>query len=541
MPKFFFALMSLLIFISVSKFCLAEPSQTVMVPMRDGVKLATDIYLPTGDGPWPVILIRTPYNKEGVEAWGGMANLGGYVFVAQDFRGRFGSEGKDYPVFLHGGWSKYQDGYDTVEWIAEQEWCNGKVGGIGMSAPAIDLNMMAPSRPPHLVCIYSVVAYSSMYHQCTYQGGVFRKSLMELWLSGNEFDPKNLEMFRAHPNYDDFWKKFDCESVADRVNVPCLFLGGWYDIFNAGSVNSFTTINNNGDEGARGNCILAMEAYGHGRAEECVQFPDKGRPEIANIGNWMSWFDMWMKNDGKGMEELKPVYYFVMGDPDDKNTPGNQWKSADDWPIPAEMTKAYFHSDGKLSFNPSEESESSLYYDYDPKDPVPTIGGANLVISKGPMDQQSIEDREDVLLFTSDELENYMEITGPLTVKIWALSDAVDTDFTAKLCDVYPDGRSILIADGIIRASHRNTLKKRELMEPGQIYEFEIDLWNTSLVFSPGHRIRVAISSSNSPRFDTNPNTGKLPDEDEKTKVARNTIYMDAEHPSHIILPVVPQ
>jgi len=517
----------------------AEPTLTIMVPMRDGVKLATDVYLPEGEGTWPAILIRTPYGKSGVGGFATQANQRGYVFVSQDFRGRFDSEGVDYPVFLHGGWGEHQDGYDTVEWIAAQKWCDGKVGGVGISAPAIDLNMMAPSRPPHLVCQYVVVAFSSMYHQCVYQGGAFRKSLMEGWLNGNKFAPENLSLCRAHPDYDDFWKDFDCERVANRVNVPVMFLGGWYDIFCAGTINSFTTIQKNGDEGARGKCRLAMEAYGHGRSDDVV-FPDNARPKFANPSNWLDWFDIWMKNDGEGIDEIPVVQYFVMGDPNDPDMPGNVWKTADDWPVPANVTPFYFISDGTLRLQSPKESDVSLSYKYDPKDPVPTLGGANLIITKGPKDQRPVENRPDVLLFTSDELKNPMEITGSVKVKLWASSGtATDTDFTAKLCDVYPDGRSILVLDGIICARHRNSMEKSELMEPGKIYEFEIDLWSTSLVFSSGHRIRVAISSSNSPRFEPNPNTGKPSGRYDETEVATNTIYLDAEHPSHILLPVV--
>jgi len=517
----------------LSPLCHAEFKETVMAPMRDGIKLATDVYLPTGDGPWPTVLVMTPYGKKGAGAFAGEANRRGYAYVAQDFRGRFDSEGEDYPVFLHNGWGEHQDGYDTVEWVAKQKWSNGKVGGWGISAPACALNMTAPSRPPHLTCSYSVVAFSSMYHQAAYQGGAFHKSLMEDWLKASQFSPKNLELFRAHPNYDDFWRQFDTESVASKVNVPTMFVGGWYDIFTAGTINSFMTINRQGDESVRGKCRLVMEAYGHGRNEDLV-FPNAAQPPAADA--W-KWFDIWLKNDGKGIEEIPAVQYFVMGDPADPNTPGNTWRTAGDWPVPAEAIKVYFHPDNKLRLAAPQEMFGSLAYKYDPKNPVPTIGGANLTISKGPKDQRSIEERTDMLLFTSPVLDRYVEITGPVRVKLWASSTAPDTDFTAKLCDVYPDGRSMIVLDGILRASHRNSLEKDELMEPGKIYEFEIDLWSTSLVVSPGHRVRVAISSSNAPRFEPNPNTGKPSGSDDKTEVATNTIYMNADHPSHILLP----
>ncbi|MBN1359756.1 MAG: CocE/NonD family hydrolase [Sedimentisphaerales bacterium] len=510
-------------------------SQTVMVPMRDGVKLATYVYLPTGEGPWPTILVRTSYGKDSVEELAPQANERGYALVVQDFRGRFNSEGQDYPVFTHGGWGERKDGYDTVEWIAAQPWSNGKVGGFGMSAPGIALNMMAPSRPPHLVCCYVGVAFSSMYHQAAYQGGAFRRALVEGWLGNEGFDLRNLKLVREQPDYDDFWKALNAESVASRVNVPTMFVGGWYDIFTAGTLNSFQTIHQQGDSGARGKCRLVMDAYGHGRNDDLV-FPNLTPPATASAWNW---FDVWMKRDGQGLDAIPVVQYFVMGDPNDPNTPGNRWRAAVDWPVPADARKIYFHADRKLRLGPCRDLFESLSVEYDPQNPVPTIGGANLTIAKGPKDQRSVEGRPDVLVFDSPILDRYVEVTGPVTAKLWVSSTATDTDFTAKLCDVYPNGRSMIVLDGILRMRHRDSMEKSELMEPGKIYEIDIDLWSTSLVFSPGHRVRVALSSSNAPRFEPNPNTGEPSGVDSRTQRATNTIYMDAKHPSHIVLPIV--
>ncbi len=508
--------------------------ETVMAPMRDGVKLATDIHLPEGEGPWPAILVMTPYSRKGVEGFAGETAKRGYALVAQDFRGRFDSQGEDWPVFLSQGWGEHQDGYDTVEWIASQKWSNGKIGGWGISAPGVALNMTAPSRPPHLTCCYVGVAFSDMYTQAAYQGGAFRKGLLEEWLTQCKFAPKTLELIRAHPNYDDFWKALAPERVASQVNVPTLFLGGWYDIFSAGTLNSFATINKQGGEGARGKCRLIMEPYGHGRCDDLV-FPNAKHPETADMWNW---FDLWLKNDGQGIEQIPAVQYFVMGDPADPNTQGNKWKTAEDWPVPAHMVPVYLHTDAKLRLRASEELFGGLSYTYDPKNPVPTVGGANLTGSKGPTDQRSIETRPDVLLFNSPVFDRYIEFTGSVKVKLWASSTSPDTDFTAKLTDVYPDGRSMIVLDGILRVGHRNSMEISEPLESGKIYELEIDLGSTSLVVGPGHRMRLAISSSNSPRFEPNPNTGKPAGVDDKTEVATNTIYMNASHPSHILFPV---
>ena len=514
---------------------LALSVQTVMVPMRDGTKLATQISLPSGSGPWPVIMIRTPYGKSGMAGAATMALQNGYGSVVQDFRGRFDSEGVDYPVFVHGGWGEHQDGYDTVEWIASQEWCNGKVGAFGISGPGIALNMMGPSRPPHLRCMFVSVAFSSMYHQAAYQGGAFRKALIENWLNGNRFHPRSLEIIREHPDYDDFWRSINPEEVMHRVNVPVMYVGGWYDIFSAGTINGFGIVHHKGGAGARGKCRLVMEAYGHGSSNE-LSFPNSGSPATANV---FRWFDAWMKNDGRDADKIPVVHYYVMGDPGDKTSPGNEWRTADDWPVPAKPRPFCFRADGALGRRPVTKNNVSLSYKYDPANPVPTLGGANLTITKGPRDQRPIGDRPDVLTFTSDELDEHLEVTGAVKVKLWASSSATDTDFTAKLSDVYPDGREMIVLDGIIRARHRNSMEKSELMKPGKVYEFDIDLWSTSLVFSPGHRIRVAVSSSNAPRFEPNPNTGKPSGTDDQRIVATNHIFLDADHPSHILLPIV--
>ncbi|MHC4461018.1 MAG: CocE/NonD family hydrolase [Planctomycetota bacterium] len=296
---------SLVVVLFAASLLCAKPTQTVMVPMRDGVKLATDVYLPDSEGPLPAILFRTPYGKGTAEGHARLANQRGYAFVSQDIRGRFGSEGEDYPVFGHDGWGEHKDGYDTVEWTAIQKWCDGKVGTMGASANGITQNMMAPSRPPHLICQYVAVAFSSMYRQAAYQGGAFRKSLVEGWMMGNRFSPENLKEMRAHPDYDDFCKQFDPELVAHRVNVPVMFVGGWYDLFNAGTINSFLTIQNKGDEGAQGNCRLVMGPYGHGFSEDLV-FPNAAAPGAANHINW---FDIWMKNNGKGIDQIPVVQY----------------------------------------------------------------------------------------------------------------------------------------------------------------------------------------------------------------------------------------
>ena len=226
-----------------------------------------------------------------------------------------------------------------------------------------------------------------------------------------------------------------------------------------------------------------------------------------------------------------------MGDTEDKNAPGNFWRSVATWPPAAKATPFYFHADRTLSQEKSV-GEGQLTYKYDPQDPVPTLGGQNLLISKGPMDQRPVESRQDVLLFSTEPLAEPVEVTGRITVKLYVASDCPDTDFTAKLCDVYPDGTSMLVTDGIQRASLRNSFERREPLEPGKVYEVNVDLWSTSLIFNRGHRLRVAVSSSNSPRFEPNANTGDPHPAPGKTRVASNTIHVSDQYPSHIVLPL---
>jgi hypothetical protein len=531
----------------------ASTQTTVMVPMSDGVRLSTSVFLPSIEGQWPAVLVRTPYGKDNplapFVALG--ATLKGYAFVAQDTRGRFGSEGSDFPIFQADGWAGHRDGYDTVEWIARQPWSNGKVATVGPSALGITQNMMAVTAPPHLVCQHSVVAFSSMYHQAAFQGGAWRKELVERWVSSTKLDRRTTATFHSHPDYDEFWAQYNPEALAERVNVPVMFVGGWYDIFNQGTIDLFLAVQQRGGPGARGKCRLVMEAFGHGKSND-LAFHNTRQPANADQ---MAWTDLWVKKDGKGLENIPVVQYYVLGDPDDRDAPGNEWRSADTWPIPARLMPVYLHGDGRLDWtSPTVKSggtgilpvkahgqdahATSRSFQYDPKNPIPTIGGANLMISKGPKDQRPVEKRPDVLLFDSPVLTKPLEVTGRVKVRLWVSSSAPDTDFTAKLTDVYPDGRSMIVLDGIRRMRHRNSFEKSELMEPGKIYEIEIDLWSVSIVFNRGHRVRLAISSSNSPRFEPNPNTGRPSGTDGETAIATNTVYFDGDRPSRMLLPL---
>jgi predicted acyl esterase len=518
--------------------CRAQPTaQTTMVPMADGVKLATDVYVPTkGKPPYPTILIRTPYNKDMGKGIAGNVCPLGYALVVQDLRGRFASEGRPAIIFGNDGLGEHQDGHDTIRWIVKQEWSDGKVATWGGSALGIVQNMAAPSAPDALKGEVVIMAFSDYYHQAAYEGGVWRKELLEGWLKSQKLEDVNLPTFLDHPTYDDFWKKLSAEEHAGEVNAPGVYVGGWYDIFLQGTIDSFVTIQEHGGPNARGRCFLVIGPLAHGAFNQKVSYPDVDKAPI-NLGAPMNLCAHWLKGEDAGVGKLKPVNYYVMGDTEDRHAPGNHWRSADAWPPPAKATPFYFHADHTLGKD-RPDGDGELTYKYDPGNPVPTVGGQNLFSSKGPMDQRQVEARPDVLLFTTEPVPEPVEVTGRLTGKLYVSSDCPDTDFTVKLCDVYPDGSSMLVTDGIRRASLRTSYKKREPLEAGRVYELDVDLWSTSLVFNKGHRVRVAVSSSNAPRFEPNPNTGDPHPVPGKSRIATNTLHLSAKAPSHILLPL---
>jgi uncharacterized protein len=340
----------------------------------------------------------------------------------------------------------------------------------------------------------------------------------------------------AHPRYDDFWKKLNCETQARKVRAPAVYQGGWYDIFLQGTINSFVATHYHGGAGAKGKCRLVIGPVGHGAFTE-LKYPANAA-RLPACGDAFAWFDHILLGKDNGIAEEKAVHYYVMGDPTDPKAPGNFWRHADDWPPASEPAAFYFHPDNALVRGRPPQGNDRKTYTYDPKNPVPTIGGQELGVPLGPMDQRRVENRPDVLLFSTDELKEAVEVTGRITAKLFVSSDCPDTDFTVKLCDVYPDGRSMLVTDGILRARYHKSFEAESFFEPGHVYELSVDLWSTSLVFNKGHRIRVAVSSSNAPRFEANPNTGRPFRADKETRVAKNTLHLSVKYPSHIVLPV---
>ena len=567
------------------------------VKMRDGIVLYADVYRPDGPGPFPVVLQRTPYDKS---APGSFTNLdplkaarNGYAVVIQDTRGRYASEGQFY-CFR----DEINDGYDTVEWAAAQAWSTGKVGMYGASYVGATQWLAALSRPPHLTTILPNVTASNYHEGWTYQGGAFelgfnvswtlaqltlanfnaifsvkdvaperRRQLIEavngmessfLHLPTKELPPLIDGLadyyydWLAHPEYDDYWKALCIEDNHSRLSVPAYNIGGWYDIFLGGTIRNFLGMRANGgtDDARRGQKLLIGPWQHSSRGASVVgdhYFGLAADAMAADLdGVHLRWFDYWLKGIDNGILDEPPVRIFVMGD--------NVWRDEQEWPLArAQNTDYYFHSggkanslhgDGELSAQPPGEEPSDVYL-YNPADPTPTRGGAlccnPYFAANGAFDQRDIETRPDVLVYTTPPLEQDLEVTGPVTVSLWAATSATDTDFTAKLVDVCEDGCARNLTDGIIRARYRESTTQASMVEPGRAYLYTIDLWATSNVFQRGHRIRVEISSSNFPRFDRNTNTGNVIAGDATFNPALQTVLHDTQHPSHITLPVAPR
>jgi len=585
----------------------------VMVPMRDGVKLATDIYLPSPDGTnmaserFPCVFARTPYGK------GNMATVSlvasGYVVVSQDTRGRGGSDG-----VWHWMTDDRDDGYDAVEWIAAQPWSNGKVGMHGNSYIGATQHLAAMARAPHLTTI--IPSNPSINHGSgsTIYGGAFRLRVWN-WLFSNstdcaaakrdpvvrdalkrmvanrsaylanlplragttplslapEYEGSLIEMM-AHRCNDAFWRFSNIRDyVAEHKDIPVLMFGGWYDLFSSSTTETYEALRKHN----KSPTFLLVGPWGHdpGRSHYGqVEFGPEAAVSLAAVEQ--RWFDRWLKGDESGVSVPggltpfdKPVRLFVMGTGDGHKTKGGllfhggYWRSEAEYPLmQASPTAYHLQGGGGLVLGAPCAKDSSTSFTFDPSTPVPTLGGCTLapLTLEGPYDQRGgpqfpawrerlpLSVRNDILVFQTSPLERDTEIIGPVAARVWASSSAVDTDFTAKLIDVYPpsadfpDGFDLIIGDGIIRARYRDQGAGEAFLAPGKIYPFDIKLDPCCNVFKKGHRIRVDISSSNYPRFDVNPNTGEPPNDNRRKVIAVNTIYHDAEHPSHIVLPIMP-
>ncbi len=556
----------------------------VPVPMRDGVKLYADIYRPTKPGKYPVLVSRTPYSTErypSAYAEGVFFSRRGYVFVFQDVRGRHESEGKWEPFR-----NDIEDGYDTIEWAARQEWSNGKVGTQGGSYLGHVQWRAAMAKPPHLVVISPRVASTSLYHNWMTLNGGWRLSfnfgwgpvrqesrIMQntgphvmadgpeslsfdkaLWhlplLTMQDLLGRHAQFWRdwiAHPDYDDYWKKINAEEMFDQWEIPVYTSGGWFDIFSQGTLNGYVGVSHQAkSETARKQSRMIIGPWGHGSSRKFGDLDFGAHAHVNMDAVELRYFDYWLKGDQNGIDQEPPVTLYTMGE--------NQWRQENEYPLArTNYRKMYFHSDGaansdrgngRLSWTAPGPSSKPDTYRYDPDSPVPSTGGNNCCgtpTPAGPMDQRSIEKRHDILVYTSEFLKEDIEVTGPVKVMMHASSDAPDTDFVAKLIDVFPDGHAYNMAEGIVRARYRESLSRPKMLEPGKSYEFTIDMVGTSNLFRKGHRIRVDITSSHFPQFDRNPNTGEPFGTGAKVRVANQTVYHEAQRASHIVLPVIPR
>ena len=587
-----------------------------MVEMRDGIKLATNVFLPEGDGPWPAVVTRTPYGKDGrfgsgTDRW----TDAGFAYVVQDCRGKFRSEG-EYRPFQ----PAREDGYDTIEWIAGQPWSNGKVGITGPSAMGITGSLAASADPPHLDAAYVVVTPSTRFNQSTFINGVFKEADVGNWMRGQGAGDQ-VAGTKARVIMDEQWKRTDLINHIQKIDVPIFSVGGWYDIFSQGNLDIFMYLQHKGREGARGNQKLSMGPFGHGQLRGDLEYPDGGGLR-SSADDELRWFNYWLKGIDDGLMDEPPVRYYMMASArKGAASAGNEWRTAPDWPPESREVRYFLNGSSSLTTRRPTGADSSTGYDFDPSDPVPTVGGANLTLPLGPMDQREIGERQDYLRFQTAPLEQAVSIAGHLWVELWASTDGPDTDFMVKLVDVYPDGYEALVLDAPFRTRYRRGRNAQDvkMMTPslssinervqaiiGEILGVEeekiteeasfaedlgadsldlvemiltieeefgivipdedaekinevadviqsihalliskpvrlwVNLWSTAITFEAGHRIALHISSSNSPRFEVNPNTGEDPGQEGKgPRVARNTIYHDAARPSAIILPVL--
>lgn len=521
----------------------AAPDLTLQIPMRDGMLLPADVYLPSPDAKnLPCLLLRNPAGRK-TEPWiSTYADLAksGYAVVFQDTRSAIDFEGKTFPYFSD-GWGKDQDGYDTVQWLSKHPLTNGKIGTFGFSAAGITQLMMAPSAPPALKCQYIGFALGSVYHHAIFSGGQILKSQVEGWLGWHAKDTGILNYIYNQPFYNDFWMSFDSLRKANHVSVPAFIYGGWYDPFLKGTLDAYLARENEGGEGAKGQQRLLIGPWEH-YWPAIVHFGDFQVPKEGERLPFdlspQRWFDFYLKDIDNHLQDLPKVIYYVMGPFDGTHSSGNRWRTAESWPVPSVETPFYLSADHKLVENKNAPAHQALTYLYDPRNPIPTIGGRNLFLESGPKDQKSIENREDILLFTSDPFPEDMEITGPIYAKLFFSSDQPDTEIVVRLTDVYPDGRSILIADGNCRIVFHEEwfLQSKPIDLP---HEFTVDLWSTSIVFAKGHALRISVSSSSYPRYEKNFNIGLLGTNTGKFAIAKNTLHFGGEYGSRVLLPLV--
>jgi len=543
---------------------LAIIERNVMVPMRDGVRLATDIVRPKGQGRHPVILARTPYGKRTPLSLGHVR--AGIAMAVQDVRGRYASEGT-FDVFRQ----EINDGYDAVEWLAAQPWCNGKVAMDGGSYLGYTQLAAAMAAPPHLCAISPAVPPADFDRGTMFFGGALRMELAQGWLLGQSWRSQRVQRKQAPqeeldrwspfrnfrkwcwhnplresgpiaiggPEYADVWSEmvdnWECPTQWEQISavvrpeaikVPVFIRGGFYDIFAQENIELLQALRQRGgSELTRQHSHLLIGPWVHGLGKPAgdADFP-AARADLYEAST--KWMQHWLLDEANGVDQWPIMHFFVMG--------ANRWVNTTTWP-PANTAAQRAYLTGKsLSLDPPQGPEPPTEFTYDPANPVPTIGGTNLILPKGVKDHRANAKRPDVAEFITDELDEPYVVAGPIRVHLWVSSSAPDTDFTAMLIDVRPDGYYANIQDGIVRVRYRNGRGAPALVEPGEVVEVDIDLWSTAFVFQPGHRIALHVSSSNFPRFDRHFNVADKPADWIHPQKAVNRIYHDAAHLSYV-------
>jgi uncharacterized protein len=570
----------------------------VPAEMRDGTTLMSDVYRPADDGEYPVLLTRLPYGKDfrpDPTYFDPIRTAqAGYVVVVQDVRGRYRSEGEFEPFT-----DEFEDGYDTVEWAAKLPGSDGSVGMYGLSYFGKTQWQAAVMRPPSLQSMVPGLTWGNHLNGVQMRGGVRELGLMQNWaqtaltldllfrkyagdretigeklpeviltidtiLAGGGYDvlpladlpnPGELVTFvegsLGRGLDHEHWEYLNIEGKYENVGAPTFHIGGWYDCFIGETLRQYGAMKELSSEAGTRAPHLLVGPWTHGDFGSTQGDLDFGIGTSGMFLNYrgdltdahLRWFDATLKGDEVALEGTPPVRVFVMGE--------NRWRGYEDWPPPGSREEMwYLRSGGSLRLEPGGAGDEPARYEYDPEDPVPTLGGAVLMAAihgSGPRDQRPIESRADVLVYTSSTLRSPLTVLGSVYVTLFAASSAPDTDFVARLVDVYPDGRAICVADGILRASARESYPAPGVVspvppspiEPGGVYEYVIDLWATGFTFLPGHRMRVEITSSSHPRWERNLNTGESALETSHTKVASQTIFHDAGRPSRITLTVV--
>jgi predicted acyl esterase len=530
---------AIIVFMAIAVLPLTGAAATVtsveMVPMADGVKLSTAIMLPkTGSGPWPVVLIRTQYDKNNFTSVGAEFQAHGMVAVVQDTRGRSGSEGVDC-IFR----CDEADGLKTIEWIKSQSWCNGKLAMWGMSAMGIDSYVIAPDAVEGMKTMWVQHATGNMF-DWMFRGGAFREKDVTDWL-GLQSASDYVSVLGQHHFLDDWWGIGQTSTRYGQVQIPIFHQSGWYDMFGQDTIEVFQGFQNQGGAGAKGLQKLIIGPWTHIGVGSPIQgemtFPANSALPLTDImDQWLEHF-LDVQPDPVAIAKIPAVQYYVMGDVDTPGAPGLEWRSADTWPVPSTPVRLYMHSGGKMDETcPAQGTKFS--YTYNPADPTPTAGGGNLFLDSGPMDQhKTVEKRKDVVIFSKAVAEP-LEVTGRVRAHVWLSIDQPDTDLVIRLTDVYPDGRSMLITDGDQRLAAIGRKDGITLVKPGEVFEAVFDLPSTSIVINKTHKLRAIIASANYPRYRANPNDGTSLGETSSPRPVKVTIYSEPGRMSYLEIPV---